>query len=201
MESLFEVIILSVVNLPAGACLDALRDALKSVIGPETQSALARHYSNIADLVLSRWIAAEETLPSITRRHAEAARAQLDTARALLRELEPQGVPPPATTLQELLRRLGYAAAQATAAQANRFHALSQAVIATEAAVRTEWEAAIAAVAVRPSRLPQPTAQAPDRGALEAYLRARFPDAQDLVIRSLTRVPGGRSKDTLLLDV
>jgi len=62
---------LSVVNLPAGACLDALRDALKSVIGPESQSALARHYSNIADLVLSRWIAAEETLPSITRRYAE----------------------------------------------------------------------------------------------------------------------------------
>jgi aminoglycoside phosphotransferase (APT) family kinase protein len=195
------VIILSVVNLPAGACLDALRDALKSVIGPESQSALARHYSNIADLVLSRWIAAEETLPSITRRYAEEARAQLDTARALLRELEPQGVPPPTTTLQELLRRLGNAVSQATGAQANRFHALSQAVIATEAAVRTEWEAAIAAVAVRPSRLPHPTAQAPDRGALEAYLRARFPQAQDLVVRSLTRVPGGRSKDTLLLDV
>jgi hypothetical protein len=45
---------LSVVQLPAGACLEALRIALKSVIGPESQSALARHYANIADMVLSR---------------------------------------------------------------------------------------------------------------------------------------------------
>jgi aminoglycoside phosphotransferase (APT) family kinase protein len=195
------VTILSVVHLPAGACLEALRDALKSVIGPESQSALARHYSNIADLVLSRWIAAEETLPSITRRHAEEARDQLDSARALLREIEPQGVPPAEATLQELLRRLGNAVSQATGPQANRFQALTRAAIATEAAIRTEWEAAIAAVAARPSRLPHPTAQAPDRSALEAYLRARFPNDRGLAIRSLARVPGGRSKDTLLLEV
>ena len=145
---------MSVVHLPAGACLEALRDALKSVIGPESQSALARHYSNIAGLVLSRWIAAEETLPSIMRRYAEEAREQLDAARALLRELEPQGLPCNEATLQELLRRLGEAVSQPTAMHASRFHNLTRAVIATEAAVRTQWEAAIAAVAARASRLP-----------------------------------------------
>ena len=192
---------MSVVHLPAGACLEALRDALKSVIGPESQSALARHYSNIADLVLSRWIAAEETLPSIMRRYAEEARDQHGAARALLRELEPQGLPCNEATLQELLRRLGEAVSRATAMQASRFQDLTRAVIATEAAVRTGWEAAIAAVAARASGLPQPAAQAPDRSVLESYLRGRFPAARDLAVRSLTRVPGGRSKDTLLLEV
>ena len=192
---------MSVVQLPAGACLEALRIALKSVIGPESQSALARHYANIADMVLSRWIAAEEALPSIMRRRAEEIRDQLDAARALLRELEPQGAPLNGATLQELLHRLGEAMPQATPIQASRFQTLTRAVIVTEAAVRADWEAAIAAVGTRASNLPQTAAQVPDRSALEAYLRGRFPAAPDLAVRSLTRVPGGRSKDTLLLDV
>jgi aminoglycoside phosphotransferase (APT) family kinase protein len=191
----------SVVQLPAGPCLEALRDALKFVLGPESQSALARHYTNIADLVLSRWIAAEETLPSITHRHAGQALNQLKAARALLRELDSQSVPPPEATLQELLRRLGESRSRATATQAARFQALARAAIATEAAVRSEWEAAITAVAARPSRAPRSTAEVPDCSALESYLHGRFPAAQGVVIRSLTRVPGGRSKDTLLLDV
>jgi aminoglycoside phosphotransferase (APT) family kinase protein len=191
----------SVVHLPAGACLEALRGALKSVIGPESQSALARHYANIADMVLSRWIAAEEALPSIMRRHAGGIRDQLDAARALLRELEPQEMPSNEATLQELLHRLGEAMMRATAAQASRFQTLTRAVIATEAAVRADWEAAIASVGARASSLPQTAAQAPDRSALEAYLRGRFSAAPDLAVRSLTRVPGGRSKDTLLLEV
>jgi aminoglycoside phosphotransferase (APT) family kinase protein len=192
---------LSVVHLPAGACLEALRDALKSVIGPESQSALARHYANIADMVLSRWIAAEEALPSIMLRYAEEIRDQLDAARALLRELEPHGLPSNEATLQELLQRLGDAISRATAVQASRFQTLTRAVIATEAAVRADWEAAIAAVGTRASSLPQTAAQAPDRSALEAYLRERFSAAPDFAVRSLTRVPGGRSKDTLLLEV
>jgi aminoglycoside phosphotransferase (APT) family kinase protein len=192
---------LSVVQLPAGACLVALRDALTSVIGPESQSALARHYANIANLVLSRWIAAEETLPSIMRRHAEETQEQQGAARALLCELEPQGLPCNDASLQELLRRLGEAVSQATAMQASRFQNLTREVIATEAAVRSGWETAIAAVAARESRVPHPAAQAPDRSALEIYLRGRFPAARDLTVRSLTRVPGGRSKDTLMLEV
>ena len=72
---------MSVVHLPVGPCLEALRDALKTVLGPESQSALARHYTHIAELVLSRWLAAEEILPSITRRYAEQARDQLESAR------------------------------------------------------------------------------------------------------------------------
>jgi len=132
-----------------GPCLEALRDALKTVLGPESQSALARHYTHIADLVLSRWLAAEEILPSITRRHAEQARDQLETARALLRELDPQTAPPSETTLQELLRRLGEAMSRASGSQAARFQTLARSVISTEAAVRNEWETAIAAVAAR----------------------------------------------------
>jgi aminoglycoside phosphotransferase (APT) family kinase protein len=190
---------LSVVHLPAGNCLEALRDALKSVIGPESQSALARHYANIADMVLSRWIAAEEALPSIMRGYAGEIRDQLDAARALLGELEPV-LSADEATLQELLRRLGDAMSRATAVQASRFQSLTRAVIATEAAVRADWEAAIAAVGTRASSLPQTAAQAPDRAAIEAYLRGRF-SAPDLAVRSLTRVPGGRSKDTLLLEV
>lgn len=195
-----EVTIVSVVHLPAGQCLEALRDALKFVVGPETQSALARHYTNIADLVLSRWIAAEETLPSITHRYAAQARDQLEAASGLLRELDPQSAPRAETTLQELLRRLGEAAPRATATQAARFQELTRDVIATESAIRDEWEAAIVAVAAR-SRAPRSTAQAPDCAALETYLNERFPAARGLRIRSLTRVPGGRSKDTLLLEV
>ena len=189
---------MSVVHLPVGRCLEALRDAVKTVLGPESQSALARHYTHIADLVLSRWLAAEEMLPSITRRYAEQARDQLETARELLRELDPQSAPPSETTLQELLRRLGEAMSRASGSQAARFQTLARAVISTEASVRNEWEAAIAA---RPSRATGSTAEAPDRSALETYLRGRFPAARDLAIRNLTRVPGGRSKDTLLLDV
>ena len=192
---------MSVVHLPVGPCLEALRDALKTVLGPESQSALARHYTHIADLVLSRWLAAEEILPSITRRYAEQARDQLETARGLLRELDPQSAPPPEATLQELLRRLGEAMPRASGSQAARFQTLGRAVISTEAAVRNEWEAAIVAIAARPSRAPRSTTEAPDRSALEAYLRGRFPAARGLAIRNLTRVPGGRSKDTLLLDV
>ena len=192
---------MSVVQLPAAACLEALRIALKSVVGPESQSALARHYANIADLVLTRWIAAEEALPSIMGRQAEAARKQLDTARTLLRELEPQGASLSEATLQELLHRLGETMPQATPSQASRFQSLSRAAIATEAEVRAEWEEAIAAVGNRTSNPPQAAAQAPDACALEAYLRGRFSAGPDFAVRSLTRVPGGRSKDTLLLEV
>src|SRR5882724_2058139 len=150
-----EVATVSVVHLPVGPCLEALRDALKTVLGPESQSALARHYTHIAELVLSRWLAAEEILPSITRRYAEQARDQLETVRGLLRELDPQSAPPPEATLQELLRRLGEAMPRASGSQAARFQTLGRAVISTEAAVRNEWEAAIAAIAARPSRAPR----------------------------------------------
>src|SRR5882672_11152411 len=175
-----EVAIVSIVHLPVGPCLEALRDALKTVLGPESQSALARHYTHIAELVLSRWLAAEEILPSITRRYAEQARDQLETARGLLRELDPQSAPPSEATLQELLRRLGEAMPRASGSQAARFQTLGRAVISTEAAVRNEWEAAIAAIAARPSRAPRSTAEAPNRSALEAYLRGRFPAARGL---------------------
>ena len=56
-------------------------------------------------------------------------------------------------------------------------------------------------MAARPCGVASATTVAPDCAALEAYLRERFPGAAELRIRSLTRVPGGRSKDTLLLDV
>lgn len=192
---------MSVVQLPAGACLEALRIALKSVIGAESQSALARHYVNIADMVLSRWIAAEQVLPSIMGRQAQANRDQVDTARALLSEVLPQDQVLSEVSLQELLHRLGDAMPRATLTQAARFQALVKAAIATEAAIRADWEAAIAQVASRAANLPQTAARAPDPLALEAYLRRRFGTGADFAVRSLTRVPGGRSKDTLLLDV
>jgi len=118
--------------------------------GPNLRARLARHYTHIAELVLSRWLAAEEMLPSITRRYAEQARDQLETARGLLRELDPQTAPPSETTLQELLRRLGEAMSRASGSQAARFQSLGPVRdLHRRPAVRNEWETAIAAIAAR----------------------------------------------------
>ena len=57
-------------SLPDTRCLEALRDACRHVLAPELQTPLAKHYLNLVDMVLNRWLAASSRLPAIELQHA-----------------------------------------------------------------------------------------------------------------------------------
>jgi aminoglycoside phosphotransferase (APT) family kinase protein len=195
--------------LPTGPALQALRSGLKRVQSGEINGDLARHYAGLADMVLSRWLAAVQTLPQIEQRHALQLDEQRRSALVLLQEmgvaktgehfaeLQTAASPP----LQQLLHSLVEHLPAASAEQAARFRALTSLAIATESAVRSEWEAAISAIADHLPPALQAATGAINTAELTRFLRERFPAAAGVTVRTAQRLPGGRSKDTIMVQL
>lgn len=188
-------------NLPGDRCLEALHHALKCVIAPELQSPLAKHYSHLAQIVLARWIAVELKLPQIERSFADANDAHLRRARATLLRMVPAPSGEEGTTLPTVLNRLAALLPEASAQDAATIRAILRDAVASDAAARKAFEAAVGEVtnAVQSGAGPEQFSVDPQR--LESYLQERFPAQGPVRVRSVDPLPGGRSKETVLFEI
>jgi aminoglycoside phosphotransferase (APT) family kinase protein len=192
---------LSIHSLPETRCLEALRAACKDVLAADVQTPLARHYSQLVDMVLSRWIAASSRLPRIESRHAEQRAAQLQHATRLLEQSAAIQPPFTETTLPAVVRQLFEALSMPGAAHTSSIRAVLGTIVATDAEVRREFEASVADVAKAAGASGEAAHHTVDPSRLQAYLRTRFPEAADITVRAVEAIPGGHSKETILFEI
>jgi hypothetical protein len=148
---------------------------------PESVRALARHYTHIAELVLSRWLAAGST--TVDHPALRTGPDQLETARGLLRT---RSATVPATR-GEPLRRWG------RPCQASRKKRpgsrLSLPRDATEPPSRNEWDGDRRRIGARPRRAARARRQPPDR-LLSRFICAGDSRCLRPPLSASTRVPG-----------
>ena len=193
---------MTLLPLPSDRCLEALRHALKTVLAPEAQSPLARHYASLAEMVLTRWIAVEAKLPDIERNFAGANEQHLQSAVEALRSLAPEALPSEVpATLPEAMNRLAGHLADASVNDAAVIRAILSDAVKTDVAARRAFEAAVADVAAAAPAGEGANEFGIDAERLERYMHKRFPDQGAMRVRSVTRLPGGRSKETVLFEI
>ena len=137
-------------SLPDTRCLEALRDACQRVLGPELQTPLAKHYLNLLGMVLNRWHAANSRLPAIESQHASE-RATPDAARAAAARSTSVASHTPShdATLPRSFASCSLHCRSAAPEGAASIRTLLGAIVATDAAVRREFESAVADVTKR----------------------------------------------------
>ena len=104
-------------------------------------------------------------------------------------------------TLPAVVRELFAALPVAAPAGAQGIRTLLATIVATDAAVRRGFESAVADVTKDTMSDGAAAHRTVDRPGLQAYLRARFPRAPDLTVRSVNAIPGGHSKETILFEI
>ena len=192
----------SLFTIPDDRVLDALRGALEGVLGAEAQSPLAKHHAALADMVLSRWIAAATRLPEIDARLVAVREYEQQRAAAALAQLDPARHGPAATiALPELIRRLAAVLPEVSEGQATEIRGIIADAVAIDAKARAEFEAAVAAVTAAVPEAERARSPAPDIERLQRYLNARFADAGPVTVRSINPLPGGHSKETILFEI
>jgi aminoglycoside phosphotransferase (APT) family kinase protein len=188
-------------SLPETSCLEALRGACKDVLAADLQTPLARHYAQLVDMVLSRWIAATARLPSIESQHATERAAQLQHATRLLEQGAPMDPPSSAATLPAAVRGLFDLLSTAGESRASSIRAVLESIVTTDAEVRRQFESSVADVAETFGESGEAAHHTVDPSRLQAYLRTRFPEAPDITVRVVEAIPGGHSKETILFEI
>ena len=192
----------SLLPLPSDRCLEALRHALKLVLAPEAQSPLAKHYAQLAEMVLARWIAAEVKLPQIESSFADANEEHLRKALEALGSIAPGALRSDGgITLPEAMHRLAGLLPDASAQDAAAIRRLLRDAVRTDAAARRAFETAVGEVAGAAPAGEDPKQFGMDSQRLENYLRERFTGAGLLRVRSVNQLPGGHSKETILFEI
>jgi aminoglycoside phosphotransferase (APT) family kinase protein len=186
---------------------------LRNTLQPELTSALAKDRAKRSDAALLRLIAGYEHLPAVRAAFAEQYAGLLAEGRKLLpqgcgaeaatpaqsSELDDNpvfiGIPQCAPALEALL--VGMAGASLGQAADARFESFLARVIGAEASLRGAYESAVGSVQPVGIR----SVQAVTPAALERYLQAHPRGSPDVQVRSVTDIPGGRSKRTILVEL
>jgi aminoglycoside phosphotransferase (APT) family kinase protein len=179
-----------------------LRDTIATVFAPELTSATAKDAAGLVDRILAEFIVEEEWAPALSQEFG----AQFET---LLDEDDDVGDTPSyaAVTPERFveLRRLAadiVADGADSANPAERSHCRQLVDVERRFLERVdELRQAVLDEEPTPDAAASPTECSVTGEELAAYLRRRFPDSPELRVTRLDVVPGGRSKETLLVSL
>jgi aminoglycoside phosphotransferase (APT) family kinase protein len=177
-----------------------LRDTIRNSFLPELTSAQAIDAAALVDRILVEFIVEEEAAPELS--------AEFGAAFAAILERDTP-CPNDATTVtpaqfDALRARAAESVAAASASDdvAELDHALQ--LVAVERAFLERLDArreVVLADQARAEDAPDPAACSVTTETLTGYLRNRFPDSPGLSVERLSVVPGGRSKETILVSL
>ena len=172
-----------------------LRHTIATVFAPELISATAKDAAGLVDRILAEFVVEEEWAPALSQEFGAEFEALLDVPR--------DEVVTPERFVE--LRRL---AADVVAAKAGSDdpseRAQSRRLVDVERRFleRTdELRQAVLREEHAPDASASPTECSVTPDELTTYLRRRFPDSPDVRVTQLDVVPGGRSKETLLVSL
>ena len=179
-----------------------LRDTIATVFAPELTSATAKDAAGLVDRILAEFIVEEEWAPALSQEFG----AEFET---LLDEDDVVGDTPSsgAVTPERFvkLRRLAadiVADGAGSANPAERSHCRQLVDVERRFLERVdEVRQAVLDEEPTPDAAASPTECSVTSDELAAYLRRRFPDSPELRVTGMDVVPGGRSKETLLVSL
>jgi aminoglycoside phosphotransferase (APT) family kinase protein len=172
-----------------------LRRTIATVFAPELTSATAKDAAGLVDRILAEFVVEEEWAPALSQEYGAEFEALLDA---------PHGeVVTPERFVE--LRRLA-AGVVAEKADSDDLAARAQCRQLVDVERRflervDELREIVLAEEHVPDSSASPTECSVTGEELQAYFRRRFPDSPDLRVTQLEVVPGGRSKETLLVSL
>jgi aminoglycoside phosphotransferase (APT) family kinase protein len=172
-----------------------VRNTIATVFAPELTSATAKDAAGLVERILAEFIVEEEWAPALSQEFGAQLAALLDDPAAVSGVVTPE-------QFVGLRRR----AADAVAEKANSDDAAAQVQSRQLVDVERcflervdELRQEVLGEEHTPDASASPTECSVTGEELAAYLRRRFPDSPDLRVTRLEAVPGGRSKETLLV--
>jgi aminoglycoside phosphotransferase (APT) family kinase protein len=175
-----------------------LRDTIRTSFRPELTSAQAIDAAALVDRILAEFIVEEEAAPSLSEKFG----------RAFEEVLAPDANGERAAVTPARFHQLRAEAAEAVAAGAESADPEARARARRLVAIEREFLERVdalrevvltdeaAANEARPANACSITAE-----QLTEYLRTRYPDSPELTVEQLSVVPGGRSKETILVSL
>src|ERR1700677_988420 len=178
-----------------------LRDTIATVFAPELTSATAKDAAGLVDRILAEFIVEEEWAPALSQEVGAEFETLLDED-DVVGDRPSTGAVTPERFVQ--LRRLAadiVADGAASANPAERSHCRQLVDVERRFLERVD-ELRQAVLDEEPTdAAASPTECSVTSDELAAYLRRRFPESPELRVTRLDVVPGGRSKETLLVSV
>jgi len=174
-----------------------LRDTVATVFAPELRSATARDAAGLVDRILAEFIVEEEWAPALSEEFGAEFNAILDA------DAESAGAVTPEQFVDLRRRAADLVAARAASDD-------PAALLQCRQLVDVEWRFLervdqLRRIVMDEEHMPDASASPAEcsvtKEELTAYLRRRFPDSADLCVTQLEAVPGGRSKETLLVSL
>jgi hypothetical protein len=176
-----------------------LRDTVRNSFLPELTGAQAIDAAALVDRILAEFIVEEEAAPALSAEFGAAFAAMLDPdAPAAAAAITPGEFDALRTRAAEAVTAATAATAATDVTELDRalsLVAIERAFLERVDALRTE----VLAEEIRAGDAPDPNACSVTAEQLTAYLRTRCPDSPDLTVERLSVVPGGRSKETILV--
>lgn len=170
-----------------------LRNSIREVMYPELTSARARDTAGIVDRILGQFIVEEEAAPALSAEFGERFRALLSLAGE-----DPVTAPQFHALRQSAAAAVSQACQVRDQEQCNLVNQLIQ--VERDFLERVEsLRAGVLAEKGDPGDAGPPEALSVTKDQLNAYLRQRLPDSPDVAVEDLELVPGGRSKETILV--
>ena len=179
-----------------------LRDTIATVFAPELTSASAKDAAGLVDRILAEFIVEEEWAPALSQEFGAEFETLLDED-DVVGDRPSSGAVTPERFVQ--LRRLAadiVADGAGSANPAERSHCRQLVDVERRFLERVdELRQAVLDEEPTPDAAASPTERSVTSDELAAYLRRRFPDSPELSVTRLDVVPGGRSKETLLVSL
>ena len=179
-----------------------LRDTIATVFAPELTSATAKDAAGLVDRILAEFIVEEEWAPALSQEFGAEFETLLDED-DVVGDTPSSGAVTPERFVE--LRRLAadiVADGAGSANPAERSHCRQLVDVERRFLERVdELRQAVLDEEPTPDAAASPTECSVTGDELAAYLRRRFPDSPDLRVTRLDVVPGGRSKETLLVSL
>src|ERR1700677_3007083 len=179
-----------------------LRDTIATVFAPELTSATAKDAAGLVDRILAEFIVEEEWAPALSQEFGAEFETLLDQD-DVVADRPSSGAVTPERFVE--LRRLAadiVADGAGSANPAERSHCRQLVDVERRFLERVdELRRAVLDEEPTPDAAASPTECSVTEEELTAYLRRRFPDSPELRVTRVDVVPGGRSKETLLVSL
>lgn len=174
-----------------------LRDTVATVFVPELTSAAAQDAAALVERILAQFIVEQEWAPALSEEYGRALAAELEPVATVPDPITPEG-------FAELRRRAAAYVRTCAASDRPDERARCRRLIAAEHRFLERVDELRQGVMdevtdIGPARSPVDRSVTEDE--LGAWLRRRFPDSPGLVVTNLDLVPGGRSKETLVVSL
>jgi aminoglycoside phosphotransferase (APT) family kinase protein len=179
-----------------------LRRTIATVFAPELSSATAKDAAGLVDRILAELVVEEEWAPALSQEYGAEFETLLDED-DVVGDTPSSGAVTPERFVE--LRRLAadiVADGAGSANPAERSHCRQLVDVERRFLERVdELRRVVVGEEHTPDSSASPTECSVTAEQLTAYLRRRFPDSPDLRVTELDVVPGGRSKETLLVSL